>query len=99
MRSVRISPGRGSRAFEIVDQRDAVDLRRLRRHARLPQQIGLLRQPFHQHRNFRADQRPVARARNLALDRHQPALAILDGAAVHLAVERKAARWCLRPNR
>ena len=28
-------------AFEIVDQRDAVDLRRLGRHARFPQQIGL----------------------------------------------------------
>src|SRR5579883_1930296 len=76
-------------ALKIVDQGDAVDLRRLRRHPRLPQQIGFGRRPLHQYRNFRADHPAVLRARNSALQRHQAALPVLYRAAIHFAIERE----------
>src|SRR5262245_35492542 len=70
--------------FEIVDQGRTVDLWSLRREAGLPQQIRFLRQSLHQHRRFLAYERAIAAARDLPLNGHQTALAIVDGAPVHL---------------
>ncbi len=87
MRMRRIWPGSAHSAAKIVNVADAVDLRRLRRHARLPQQLGFRRRPFEQHIHVLADHLRVPCARDAALDRHQTALAIVNRARVHLIVE------------
>ena len=78
------------RALEIVDQRHAVDLRRLPGHARLPQQFGFARFAFHQHPDFPPHQSAAAGPRDAPLQGHQPPQAALNGAAVHFAVQRVA---------
>src|SRR5262249_36725090 len=74
-------------ALEIVDQGHAVNLGSLSRHTRFPQKIGLLRKAGNQHGNFRAHHPAIARPRDLALDRHQAALAVLDCAPIDLRIE------------
>ena len=63
----RISPGRGVGSRKIVDVANAVDLRGLRGHARLPQQIGFCRRPFDQHVDFLADHVAIPALRDAAL--------------------------------
>ncbi len=46
--------------------------------------------PSTKHRHFAANQPPVARPRDLPLQRHQPALAIINRTALHFPVQRKA---------
>src|SRR5215469_11038730 len=74
-------------ALEIVDQGHAVDLGSLSRHTRFPQKIGLLRKAGNQHGHFRAYHPAIARPRDLALDRHQAALTVLDCAPIDLRIE------------
>src|ERR1041385_294257 len=75
------------RTFEIVDQSHSIDLRRLCGHACLPKQIRFKRWALYQHVNLFAHQGPITGTRDLPLDRHQPPLAVLHGAAVHFAIE------------
>ena len=96
---MRISPGARLGALEIVDQRHAVDLRRLRGHARLPEQIRLLRNSFHQHRNFAADQLPVAPRAKSSAGSPSAGACGCRWCAHPLCRPAEAARWCPRRNR
>ena len=88
----RNCPGSGVAFTEIVDVADAVDLGRLRWHAALPEQSVSCDGPSTSTGNSRPTSLLVLGARDLLLNRHQPALAVVDGAAVDLAVEMKACR-------
>ena len=89
MRKRRISP-RAPRLLRTVDQSDSIDLRRLRGHAALPKQIGLLRRSLHQDGDLLSNQSLVTGFGNLALDRQQAALAVVYCAAIHFAIQMKA---------
>src|SRR5258708_1871296 len=75
---------------EIIDVADSIDLGSLSGHARLPQQVGFFGRPFYQNVHFLADHFAIPCLRNAALQGHQFALSVVDGARIHLRVQVKA---------
>ena len=80
---------RRSFALHVINQDVTINIGSLGRHAGLPEEVGVGGRPFHQNGNFLAAIQLVTLFRDPALDRHQLALAIVDIASPHLAVQFK----------
>src|SRR4051812_17204033 len=75
---------------KIIDEADSVNLRCLRREASFPKQLGLFGRPLDQNGEFLSNKLFVSLPRDLLLQRHKLAFAVINCAIVDFPVEFEA---------